>query len=123
MALFTLGDTRITLQQDQLLNYQNNGSVVLNSERTRPYWFDGRFLAARDLQREQDYFLQREADLAQAAGFGVIHGLWVTTPAASDPNADAQTVIVRSGQGTTPSGELVLLPSDLTIHLSDLPDE
>jgi hypothetical protein len=123
MALFTLGDTRLTLLQDRLRNYQNNGSVVVNSERTRPYWFDGRFLAARDLRREQDYFLQREADLAQAAGFGVIHGLWVDTPTASDPNADAQTLIIRSGQGTTPSGELVLLPSDLTIHLSDLPDE
>ena len=123
MSNYTLGDTRIVLTQDQISAAQNNGSLVVDSQRTRPYWFDGRFLAARDLQREQDYFLQRQADLGQAAGFGVIHGLWVDTPPANDPSSDADMVIVRSGQGTTPAGELVLLPNDLTIHLSDLPDE
>jgi hypothetical protein len=123
MSDYTLGDTRIVLTQDQVSAAQNNGSLVVDSQRTRPYWFDGRFLAARDLQREQDYFLQRQADLGQAAGFGVIHGLWVDTPPANDPSSDADMVIVRSGQGTTPAGELVLLPNDLTIHLSDLPDE
>ena len=66
---------------------QNDGSLVIDSQRSRPYWFDGRFLAARDLQREQDYFLQRQADLGQAAGFSVIHGLWVDTPAANDTGA------------------------------------
>jgi hypothetical protein len=123
MPNFTLGDTRIVLTQDKVSAAQNNGSLVVDSQRTRPDWFDGRFLAARDLQREQDYFLQRQADLGQAAGFGVIHGLWVDTPPANDPASDADIVIVRSGQGITPSGELVLMPSDLTIHLSDLPDE
>jgi hypothetical protein len=123
MSIYTLGDTRIVLTQDQVSAAQNNGSLVVDSQLTRPYWFDGRFLAARDLQREQDYFLQRQADLGQAAGFGVIHGLWVDTPSANDPASDADMVIVRSGQGITPAGELVLLPNDLTIHLSDLPDE
>ena len=123
MASYTQGDTRITLSQADVLAGQNNGSLVIDSQRSRPYWFDGRFLAARDLQREQDYFLQRQADLGQAAGFGVIHGLWVDTPPANTPSPDADTVIVRAGQGLTPAGELVLLPSDLSIHLSDLPDE
>ena len=123
MPNYTSGDTRPVLTQDQVLAGQSNGSLVLDSQRTRPYWFDGRFLAARDLQREQDYFLQRQADLAQAAGFGVIHGLWVDTPAAQDTTADPDTVIIRSGQGVTPAGELVLMPGDLTVHLSDLPDE
>jgi hypothetical protein len=123
MTSYTRGDTRIVLTQDQATAAQRNGSLVIDSQRTRPYWFDGRFLAARDLQREQDYFLQRQADLGQAAGFAVIHGLWVDTPAAHDTSADAQTVIIRSGQGVTPAGELVLMPSDLTVHLSDLPDE
>src|SRR5580658_2610243 len=123
MASYTQGDTRITLTQDQVVTAQNNGSLVIDSQRTRPYWFDGRFLAARDLQREQNYFLQRQADLGQAAGFSVIHGLNVDTPPANDPSADGDTVIIRAGQGLTPAGEIVLLPDDITIDLSDLPDE
>ncbi len=123
MRKFTQGDTRITLSQTDVIASQNNGSLVIDSQRTRPYWFDGRFLAARDLQREQDYFLQRQADLGQAAGFGVVHGLWVETPAANDPTGGADTVIIRAGQGLTPAGELVLLPNDIRISLSDLPDE
>ena len=123
MASFTQGGTRFPLTQYQVAAAQANGSLVLNSQRTRPYWFDGRFLAARDLAREQDYFLQRQADLAQCAGFGVIHGLQVELPPRFSPSADAQTVIIRAGQGTTPAGEMVLLPTDMTVHLSDLPDE
>jgi hypothetical protein len=123
MSNYTQGDTRITLTQAQVTAGQNNGSLVIDSQRTRPYWFDGRFLAARDLQREQDYFLQRQADLGQAAGFSVIHGLWVETPSVNDRTAAGDTVIIRAGQGLTPSGELVLLPNDITIDLADLPDE
>jgi hypothetical protein len=123
MPSYTQGDTRITLTQTQLTAAQSNGSLVIDSQRTRPYWFDGRFLAARDLQREQDYFLQRQADLGQAAGFSVIHGLWVSTPPANSPSSNGDTVIIAAGQGLTPAGELVLLPNDITIDLGDLPDE
>ena len=123
MLSYTQGDTRITLTAAQLAAGQNSGSLVLDSKRTRPYWFDGRFLAARDLEREQDYFLQRQADLGQAAGFSVIHGLMVSTPAANAPTSNGDTVIIGAGQGLTPAGELVLLPKDVTIDLGDLPDE
>ena len=123
MVRYVQGDTRITLLSNELAVYQGNGSVALNSQRTRPLWFDGRFLAARDLAREQDYFLQRQADLGQAAGFGVVHGLCVDMPTTSSQMPDADVVIVRAGQGITPSGELVLLTADLTLHLADLPDE
>lgn len=123
MASYVLGDTRITLLSNELAVYQGNGSLALNSQRTRPLWFDGRFLAARDLAREQDYFLQRQADLGQSAGFGVVHGLWVDMPQISPQTADADVVIIRAGQGITPAGELVLLTADLTLHLADLPDE
>ncbi len=123
MPTYTQGDTRITLSQADVVAGQNDGSLVIDSQRSRPYWFDGRFLAARDLQREQDYFLQRQADLGQAAGFSVIHGLQVDTPAANDTSATPDTVIIRAGQGLTPAGELVLMPNDLTVELSDLPDE
>jgi len=120
---YTQGDTRVTLTADELAIYRDNGSLIINSQRTRPYWFDGRFLAARDLAREQDYFLERQANLAQAAGFEVIHGLQVTLPGPSDPNNDAETIIISAGQGITPSGELVLITSDLTLKLSDLAEE
>ena len=121
--LFVKGDIRVTLSADELNRGRGNGSLIVNSERTRPFWFDGRFLAARDLAREQDYFLQRQADLAQAAGFEVIHGLQVRTPGATDPNNDAETIIIGAGHGITPAGEPVLITSDLTLKLSDLPDE
>ena len=121
--LYTRGDVRPTLTANELTLYRQNGSLLINSQRTRPYWFDGRFLAARDLAREQDYFLQRQADLAQAAGFEVIHGLQVSTPGPTDPNNDAETIMISAGQGITPSGELVLVTSDLTLKLSDLVDE
>jgi hypothetical protein len=123
MVNFTLGEMRLTLKQPQVTAGQNNGSLVIDPKRTRPYWFDGRFLAARDLQREQDYFLQRQADLGQAAGFSVIHGFGVELPAADDPDATGDTVTIHAGQGLTPSGELVLLENDITIDLADLPDE
>ena len=123
MANYTQGDIRVTLSQNELATYQGTGSVILNSQRTRPLWFDGRFLAARDLAREQDYFLQRQADLGQAAGFGVVHGLWVSTLNSTAKNPDADVIIINAGQGVTPSGELVLLPENLTVHLSDLADE
>ncbi|HXW25893.1 MAG TPA: hypothetical protein VEK73_14205 [Xanthobacteraceae bacterium] len=126
MANYTQGDTRVLLQPTDLATqpgtnldtYQGNGSAVLDSRRTRPLWFDGRFLAARDLEREQNYFLQREADLGRAPGFGVIDGLLVDTVAAK-----ADTIVIRAGRGVTPAGELVAIPNDLTLRLSDLAEQ
>ncbi|HVZ20621.1 MAG TPA: hypothetical protein VG871_06145 [Vicinamibacterales bacterium] len=113
---FTQGSTRQPLTSDQVQAYTQSGALVLDSRRRRPLWFDGRFLAARDLAREQDYFLQRQADLGRTAGFGVVHGLQVVT-------SDNLTLTIKAGQGVTPGGELVLLPSDLDVVLSDLAEE
>ncbi|HEX3550439.1 MAG TPA: hypothetical protein VHT53_08690 [Candidatus Elarobacter sp.] len=122
MAAFVSGPSFVPLQQNELATFQGNGSVALNSRRTLPYWFDGRFLAARDLAREQQYFLQRQADLGRAAGFGVVRGLMVRVPPPS-ANASADTLVIGAGQGVTPSGELVLLTADLTVRLADLVDD
>jgi hypothetical protein len=130
MATYIDGDTRVVLQPpgpdpqpgSDLGIYQGNGSVVLDSRRTRPQWFDGRFLAARDLLREQNYFLLREADLAKSPGFGVTAGLLVDAVPAGG-GASAGTVVIRAGQGVTPAGELVGIPSDLTVRLADLAEE
>lgn len=108
------------LRPTQITPYQGTGTVVESSLQTRPFWFNGRFLAARDLQRDQDFFLTRQAKLGTAAGFGVIHGLQVTVP--SDAPADAETFVIAAGQGLTPGGYLVMLDNDLTVVLSDLAD-
>src|SRR5271165_5616669 len=123
MPIYTVGSTRVALQQPDLTTFQANGAVVLDSRRVRPLWFDGRFLAARDLEREQDYFLQRQADLGQAGGFGVMHGLMVDQPPASGEVSNAETIVIHAGNGITPAGELVMIPNDITIRLSDLAEE
>ena len=100
MPNYTQGSMRVVLQQPDLTQSQNNGSVVLDSRRTRPLWFDGRFLAASDLEREQNYFLQRQADLGQAGGFGVMHGLLVD-----------QTTLQRSNRMPRPSSSMPAMAS------------
>jgi hypothetical protein len=123
MANYTAGSMRVVLQQPDLTTYQGNGSVVLDSQLARPLWFDGRFLAASDLEREQNYFLQRQANLGRAGGFGVMHGLLVDQGTSSGQPASAETIVIHAGDGITPAGELVMLPTDLTIQLSDLTEE
>jgi hypothetical protein len=97
-------------------------SVVPGSSRTRPLWFNGRFLAAQDLQRDQNYFLQNQATLGRAAGYGVVHGLTVEQ-ATNGGEPDAETIIISAGQGLTPGGDLVMLSTNLTVRLSDLAEE
>ncbi|MGA7240821.1 MAG: hypothetical protein WBY44_34375 [Bryobacteraceae bacterium] len=100
-----------------------SAGMVLSGRNTRPLWFDGRFLAACDLKREQNYFLQRQAELGQAGGFGVLHGLLVDQGATIAQPASGETIVIHAGVGITPAGSLVMIPSDLTIQLSDLADE
>jgi hypothetical protein len=108
-------------EQDDL---KKVGALIGDSRRSRPNYFDGRFLKASDLTADQTYFLSRQADLARSSGFGVIEGLMVT----NDANADNRRIeinrstIVRisAGYGLTPSGELVAIPVDLDVNLADL---
>lgn len=90
------------------------GTVVVDDRRRRPLYFDGRFLAARDLTREQNYFLTRQADLGRAGGSGVVHGLMV------QPGSSAATIRIEPGHGATPSGELVMLSEAMEINLADV---
>ena len=103
-------------------NLQGNTWIVPGSSSTRPLWFDGRFLAAVDVKREQDYFLDRQASIAKAAGFGVMHGLLVEQ-GTTNGAPDTESIVVHAGDGITPSGKLVMIASDLTIQLADIPDE
>lgn len=95
------------LRQRQLL--------IESSHRRRPRYFDGRFLAARDLTADQAYFLGRQAAYARALGPGVVEGLNVTRGARGD------TLRVSPGLGFTSAGELVSLERPLTVSLTDLP--
>jgi hypothetical protein len=99
-----------------------SSSLFLASRNKRPLWFDGRFLAAGDLRQEQFYFLRRQAYFGQAGGSGVVHGLTVDQ-GSSGQIATKDTIVVRAGVGIAPSGELVMISQDLTIQLTDLPDE
>lgn len=129
MPDFTVGSTRVILSQQQtgqapspadLTSQLNSGAVVLDSRRTRPMWFDGRFLSADDLEREQNYFLLREADLGQGSGFEGVHGLMVEQASSNGQGSATGTVVIHAGYGVTPAGELVAVSSDLTVQLSDL---
>jgi hypothetical protein len=120
---FTDGSTRLQLTSDDLQKYIASGALVLDSRRRRPLYFDGRFLAARDLERDQDYFLQRQADLGRSAGLGVVHGLEVSQMLDNQKRIVPDGIVISAGQGVTPSGELVLLPNEIQIHISDLEEE
>jgi hypothetical protein len=111
----TQGAAREQIAAADVAALRTSGVLIEDPRRERPRYFDGRFLAARDLIRDQQYFLTREADLGRAAGSGVANGLFVT------PGTTPHSLDVSAGQGITPAGELVLLPGTLTINLADIP--
>ncbi|WP_460890932.1 hypothetical protein, partial [Ramlibacter alkalitolerans] len=111
----TQGAARERIDPTEAPALRSRGVLVEDPRRERPRYFDGRFLAARDLIRDQQYFLTREADLGRAAGSGVAHGLDVA------PGDTPHTLRIAAGQGITGAGELVLLPATLAVNLADIP--
>src|SRR5438445_774164 len=107
------GSSRDLINTDELAKLQVTQTVIQDERRRRTRWFDGRFFAAKDQIREQDYILTRFADLGRAGGIGVISGLLVSHTAQA-------TVRIDMGQGVTPSGEQVLLPTSVTIDLTQI---
>lgn len=100
-----------------------SSTIVVSTRRTRPRFFDGKFLTAADLTQEQNYLLTRQADLGRTLGFGVVEGLRVAPAEQSGsvlPNPAASVTVTR-GHGLTPSGDVVFLPEDLTVDLTDVP--
>ncbi|HEX6042055.1 hypothetical protein [Longimicrobium sp.] len=108
------GPGRVRLKAQDVTAFQ--ASLVVDDRRRRPLYFDGRFLAARDLVREQNYFLTRQADLGRAGGFGVVEGLYVQRGGAPTQ------LSIGAGHGVTPAGELVTIPRDVTLDLVDVPE-
>lgn len=111
----TDGAARERIATRDLADLRRAGVLIEDARRERPRYFDGRFLAARDLIRDQQYVLTREADLGRAAGSGVATGLAV------GEGTDAHSLTIAPGHGVTPAGELVLLPRDLTVSLANVP--
>jgi hypothetical protein len=93
--------------------------LVGDPRRWRPRWFDGRFLAASDLQAEQNYFLVRQADLGRAGGSGVIDGLLVSEVVDS---TGIERLRIEPGEGVTDTGELVVLFDTLMVNPADVPE-
>jgi hypothetical protein len=115
MIDFTAGAARELIAPEDIEALRATGALIEDARRERPRYFDGRFLAARDLIRDQQYFLTREADLGQASGGGVVVGLEVRRGAAADE------LVLGRGHGLTPAGELTLLPNALSVRIADIP--
>src|SRR5262249_47412603 len=88
--------------------------------RWRPRWFDGRFLAASDLQAEQNYLLIREADLRRACGSGIVDGLLVSV--ITDPKTGVQRFQIDPGSGISDRGELVVLAASISVDPANIPE-
>jgi hypothetical protein len=109
------GEPRKPVKAADAALLRGSGALVEDPRRERPRYFDGRFLSARDLIRDQQYFLTREADLGRAAGSGVAIGLDV------GPGSSPNMLRIGAGEGITPAGELVLLPHAMDINLANIP--
>lgn len=116
----TKGSQRERIDSAEVDSLQQHNVLIADGRRARPRWFDGRFLTAGDLTREQNYILSRQADLGRAAGAGVAAGLEVDLDTAA---GDASvTLRISAGHGITPAGELVLLENPLTVRLDAIPE-
>jgi hypothetical protein len=75
-----------------------------------PNYVNGRLLVAEDLATGQASLLTRDARIGQAAGTGIVHGLWVTSA--------ATTLTIATGVGISPSGQPVVAPNTITLSLT-----
>ncbi len=74
--------------------------VIYDNTLHMPHYVNGRLLSAEDLAADQQAVLIRLAALGQAAGYGVIHGLWVN-------RADTVRVRINPGLGINQQGDLI----------------
>lgn len=103
---------KLSAQEFEVL--QQGGTLIMDTARRRPLYFDGRFLTARDLTRDQNYFLLRQADIGRTRGAGVVSGLLVET------STSTSDIIIRAGHGITTSGEIVVIANDWSLDLEKI---
>ena len=75
--------------------------LVIDKERERSHYFDGKLLKARDLLRDQNYLDARLRQTGRAFGAGIIEGL--------ETRLDDGWISVGQGSGITPSGLVIEL--------------
>ncbi|WP_284124230.1 hypothetical protein [Parerythrobacter aestuarii] len=114
---FVKPDELQELSEQDASDLQRLGVIAMNPDRTLPLWFDGRFLTARDLNRQQSYFLSRHGSLGRSIGNGVIEGLEVRL---GEGSGLQDTIRIAAGQGLAFDGAHIHLPSEMTINLADL---
>lgn len=108
----TQGPARELIEGIELDHAIARGTLVPDPRRARPLYFDGLFLTAEILTRDQNYFLTRQADLGQLTGGGVVDGLGV---AIDEPG---RTLSIEAGHGMTPGGEIVALREPLEVDVT-----
>lgn len=115
----TQRDTLENLSQEQRETLIRQQSLVADPRRWRPRWFDGRFLAASDLQAEQNYFLIRQAEIGRAGGAGVVDGLGVSQIV--DEETAVPKLRIAPGFGVTDSGDMVTLFDPVEVEPANIP--
>lgn len=105
---------RTLVNAAEVAEAQRHGVLVDDPQRARPRYFDGRFLSAQDLGRDQDYLALRQRELARLGGEGIVAGLEV------ERGEDPVDLVVRRGHGVTRAGELVVVLDNVEISLSEL---
>lgn len=79
---------------------------------TRLNYFDGKFLRADDLLKEQKYFLAVSHLSNRAGGYGIANGL--------DLKLEGAELRLLPGMAINPDGELILLSGETTVAIDDL---
>jgi len=94
---------------------QNNGITVIpaSTPLARLNYFDGKFLRADDLNKEQRYLRSLVELSNQAGGHGVVHGNDVT-------EAGAGRLTIGPGLAIDPAGRVLLLPDALSVGVAEL---
>ncbi len=91
----------------------DNGELIeAGTPLTRNHWFDGKFLRADDLARDQDYHREALRLVNRAGGFGVVEGLEIALAGAE--------LLLQPGLGVTARGELLLLNGELRVGVDAL---
>jgi hypothetical protein len=89
---------------------------VLQNGVRNTHFFNGRLLAAEDLQTEQAARRRHDSQLAQAIGSGVVNGLEVSLLSSGAAGTDA-IVAIRAGLALAPSGQSLQLAQDVEVVL------
>src|SRR4051794_30416592 len=97
---------------------QLSGRVVFSSPEagplTRLNYFDGKFLQAEDLEREQRYHRVHVELSNRAGGAGIVHGLTASL--------EGDAVHVTPGLAIDPLGRVLLLTEPVAVDVGELID-